>query len=239
VDEKIDIKIKVFRAIDEHELCQKYLKGHKEVLSIYYGINQVTSDNPDWPNNPEVYVITAESIIDQELLCGIRVNKVGGTQLLPVETAIGKIDPRVHTLVKKYEKGGAGELCGLWNSRKVAGKGLSFLLVRMGISILNQLEINTMFGICAELTLPMFKSMGFEIETSLGNEGEFHYPKSDLLAFSLIMKDTVNLTNADPIEREKIFTLRNVLKQKVLEKGPKGELYIEYDLSIPKSWIIN
>jgi hypothetical protein len=238
VNDKVDIKIKVFRAIDEPDLCAKYLKGHEEVLSIYYGIHKVTSNNPEWPDNPEVYVITAEAIDDGEILCGIRVNKVGGTQPLPVETAIGKIDPKIHDLIKSYGKKGAGELCGLWNSRKVAGKGLSFLLTRMGISILNQLKVNTMFGICAELTLPMFKSVGFEIERSLGNHGEFHYPKADLLAFTLIMKDTMSLEQADPVEREKIFMLRNILKQNVLEKGPKGELYIEYNLAVPRSWII-
>jgi hypothetical protein len=237
MDEEVNIKIKVFRAIDEPELCQKYLKGHKEVLSVYYGITPITSDNPGWPDNPEVYVITAESVIDQELLCGIRVNKVGGTQPLPVEVAIGKLDDRIHKLVEDHKERGAGELCGLWNSRKVAGMGLSFLLTRMGISILNQLNINTMFGICAELTLPMFKGVGFEIEESLGNKGAFNYPRSDLLAFSLIMKDTINLEKADPVERDKIFKLRNILHQKILEKGPKGQLYIEYDLSIPKSWI--
>jgi hypothetical protein len=239
MSQKVNIKIKVFRAVDEPELCQEYLKGHKEVLSIYYGITQITSDNPGWPDNPEVYVITAESANDHELLCGIRVNKVGGTQPLPVETAIGKIDSRIHDLIKNYSKNGAGELCGLWNSRKVAGRGLSFLLTRMGISILNQLEINTMFGICAELTLPMFKGVGFEIEESLGDHGAFHYPKSDLLAFSLIMKDTISLGKADVSEKEKIFNLRNILKERVLEKGPKGELYIEYDLSIPKLWIVD
>lgn len=239
MSDQVNIKIKVYRAIDEPELCKKYLKGHREVLSLYYGITQITSDNPGWPENPEVYVITAESLVDEELLCGIRVNKVGGTQPLPVEVAIGKLDSRIFDLVKEYEETGAGELCGLWNSRKVAGKGLSFLLTRMGISILNQLGINTMFGICAELTLPMFKGVGFEIEESLGNKGAFHYPKSDLLAFALILKDPIKLSKADPSERIKIFNLREMLHQKIIERGPKGELYIEYDLSIPKSWVIN
>jgi hypothetical protein len=239
MERRINIKIKVFRAVDEPELCQRYLTGHREVLSIYYGITQITSDNPEWPNNPEVYVITAESAYDHELLCGIRVNKVGGTQPLPVEVAIGKLDPGIYDLVKEHAANGAGELCGLWNSRKVAGQGLSFLLTRMGISILNQLEINTMFGICAELTLPMFEGVGFEIEKSLGNNGSFNYPKSDLLAFSLIMKDPITLSKASVSEREKIFKLRKILRENVFEKGPKGELYIEYDLSIPKSWIKN
>lgn len=232
----IKIKIKVFRAVDEPDLCQQYLVGHREVLEVY-GISKITSNNDDWMLNPKVYVITAESTTDQELLCGIRVIKAGGTQSLPVESAIGKMDPYIYELVKAHEINGAGELCGLWNSRKVAGKGLSFLLTRMGISILNQLGINTMFGICAELTLPMFKGVGFEIEESLGNKGTFYYPRADLLAYALIIKNTIDLDQADPIEREKIFNLRNILHQKILEKGPKGELYIEYDLSIPKSWI--
>ncbi|MBI3521155.1 MAG: Rv1355c family protein [Bacteroidetes bacterium] len=236
MNDKINIKIKVFRAIDEPELCQQYLVGHREVLEVY-GISKITSNNDDWTLNPKVYVITAESISNKELLCGIRVIKVGGTQPLPVESAIGNLDKRIYELVKEHAIGGAGELCGLWNSRKVAGKGLSFLLTRMGISILNQLEINTMFGICAELTLPMFKGVGFEIEKTLGNNGTFYYPRVDLLAYALIMKNTISLECANPEEREKIFELRKILQQKIFEKGPKGELYIEYNLSIPQSWV--
>lgn len=236
MNDKVEIKIKVFRAIDAPDLCEQYLIGHREVLEVF-GISKITSNNDQWIKNPEVYVITAESQVTGELLCGIRVIKVGGTQPLPVETAIGKMDSRIFDLVKAHSQKGAGELCGLWNSRKVAGKGLSFLLTRMGISILNQLEINTMFGICAELTLPMFQNVGFEIDRSLGNNGTFYYPRADLLAYALIIKNTLDLDKADPVEREKIFSLRQMLHQKIHERGPKGELYIEYDLFIPKSWI--
>jgi hypothetical protein len=236
MSDQVNIKIKVYKAVDEPELCKQYLAGHRAVLEVY-GISKITSNNDNWIYNPEVYVITAESIIDQELLCGIRVIKVGGTQALPVESAIGQLDSKIYELVKSNAETGAGELCGLWNSRKVAGKGLSFLLTRMGISILNQLGINTMFGICAELTLPMFKGVGFEIEESLGNKGTFYYPREDLLAFALIIKNTHTLEKADSSEREKIFNLREMLHQKIIERGPKGELYIEYDLSIPKSWL--
>jgi len=232
------IKIKIYRAVDEPELCRQYLIGHREVLEVY-GIGKITSNNDEWVNNPKVYVISAESVITGELLCGIRVIKVGGTQPLPVETAIGRLDAGIFELIEKNSAYGAGELCGLWNSKKVAGKGLSYLLVRMGISVLNQLEINVMFGICAELTLPMFKGVGFEVEESLGDKGTFYYPKSDLLAYALIIKNTLKLDKADAVEKEKILNMRNLLKQKVLEKGPKGELYIEYDLSIPKSWLNN
>jgi hypothetical protein len=234
----IEVKIRVFRAVDETEICQKYLEGHRNVLEIHR-ILQVTSNNDEWLKNPSVYAITAESIIDNELYGGIRVQKVGGTQRLPVEIAIEKMDPHISDLIRKYAVNGAGELCGLWNSPKVSGKGLSFLLTRMGISIVNQLQIKTMFGICAELTLPMFKKVGYEIEESLGDKGVFPYPRPDLPAFALIIKDTTTLEKADEVEREKIFELRHILKQKIIEQGPKGELYIEYDLYIPASWIKN
>jgi hypothetical protein len=233
----IQVRIKVFRAIDEVEIGKQYIKAHREVLEAY-GITKITSNNEEWIHNPYVFVITAETTTDQELLSGIRVQKVGGTQLLPVELAIGQIDPsRIYDLVKEYSSEGAGELCGLWNSRKVAGMGLSYLLTRMGISILNQLGIKTMFGICAELTLPMFKKVGFEIEESLGDKGKFQYPKPDLLAYALIMKNSITLESADTFERKKILKLRNALKENVVETGPKGGLYIEYDLFIPQSWL--
>lgn len=224
-------KFRAFRAIDDIGACQLYFKGHINVLSIF-GVTQVTSAKDDWMFNPGAYVITAESY-SGDLVGGIRIHLVGGSQPLPIEGAIGDMDPKIYAMVKEKGRTGAGELCGLWNSREVAGKGISVLLTRAGIAIATQIKALTVFGICADFTLPMFKDVGYVVETSLGNKGTFYYPKEDFNANALIM-DAINLVSANSFDRELIFDLRKNLKQTRIEKGAKITLEIAYDLFIPE-----
>jgi hypothetical protein len=227
------IRLRAFRAIDELHTCQKYFQGHSDVLKIF-GITKITSANTDWFFNPNVFVIVAESIASGKLVGGIRVQVAGGTQPLPVEDAIKELDDRILPLVHKFAAKGTGELCGLWNSREVAGMGISVILTRAGISISSQLGMKTFFGICANLTLNMFQNVGYEIERSLGDNGTFYYPKEDLLANALMIKNAETLEKANPIDREIIFNLRKNPSQQKIEIGPKGEIDIIYELFFPK-----
>jgi FtsP/CotA-like multicopper oxidase with cupredoxin domain len=76
--------------------------------------------------------------------------------------------------------------------------------------------------------------VGFEVATFLGNNGTFYYPKEDLIATAVIIKDTENLPTAEPDERTIIQDLRLNLFQHKHEQGPKGRtLDVVYDLAIP------
>lgn len=224
------LKLRAFRAINEPETCERYYEGHMNVLSIFK-VTKVTSAQKGWISNPASYVITAEDQETGEMVGGIRVHVVGGTQPLPVEEAVGSMDPHIYEMVETYGKLGAGELCGLWNARSVAGLGISVILTRAGVSIANQIRANTIFGICANFTLPMFKSVGYKLEKSLGNNGTFYYPKEDFIANALIM-EAINLEDANPYDREIINSLRQFTKQTRIEEGPKGPIEISYDLKI-------
>jgi hypothetical protein len=223
------IRFRAFRAINELDTCQRFFDDHINVLTLY-GVTKVTSANSDWFYNPGSYVVIAE-LSTGELVGGIRVHLVGGSQPLPIEEAIGEMDPKIYLLVEEYGKKGAGELCGLWNSRKVAGMGISVLLTRAGVAIATQINANTIFGICADFTLPMFKSVGYKVEESLGDHGKFYYPKEDFNANALIM-DAVSLKGASEYDKNLIFALRENTKQTRLEQGPKGPLEIAYNLEI-------
>lgn len=225
------LKVRIFRAVDEPETCLRYLIAHRHVLGLF-DILGITSNSEGWMTNPDTVVLVAESPIDGELLCGIRVQKAGIHEPLPIETAVGKLDPKTGCLVRMHTLAGAGELCGLWVSRKVAGLGLSFLLTRMAISILNQMGITTMFGICAELTLLMFQGVGFEVEESLGNAGTFCYPRNDMLAYALIMPDAIGLDCAAPADRVIIGSFRASLTGIAESAGAKGAITVEYDLRL-------
>lgn len=226
------LKFRAFRAIDEPMTCEKYLEGHINVLKDY-NITNITSNNQAWMRNPNIYCVVASWEDSDELVGGIRVQISDEDNYLPVETAIGKMDPKIHEIVSQFRiDGGVGELCGLWNAKKVAGMGISVLLTRAGISITNQLDFKTMVGICADYTLVMFSKVGFVVDNSLGNNGEFPYPNPSYTARVLGIMNAETLDTADPYDRERMSTLRENPVQSRLEIGGKDatELIIDYDL---------
>lgn len=222
---------RAFRAIDDRDSCENFLKGHINVLTDY-GITNITTNNKDWMMNPNVYVIVVEKESDKKIVGGIRVHKADGIHPLPVETAIGKIDAKIYELINSYIDSGTGELCGLWNSKEVAGMGISLLLIRAGISFVNQFGIISLFTICAEYTLPMVRRVGFVVETGLGNNGAFIYPNENYIAQVLKKLNATTIETADDIDKERILNLRENPEQKTLELINNRTLVIDYKLKL-------
>ncbi len=223
-------KLKAFRAIDQIGLCEQFAAGHAKVL-LDYGVTKVTSSSTAWFHNPAVYVIIANNTETGEVVGGVRIHVADGVTPLPMEDAISIVDERVFELVQHYIPAKTAELCGLWNSKSVAGMGIgSYYLMRAGISVTNQINLSSLFALCAPHTLKISVEKGFEVETSIGKNGTFIYPKLDLIATSIIIKDTANLPVALPEERDLIMELRAKPQITRQEVGPKGEVTVEYDL---------
>lgn len=229
------VRLRSFRAIEDKSGCEKYMDGHSKILSSI-GIHKVTSLEPTWVNSPNVFVFLVEDVIDGRVLGGGRIHKVNSFAFLPIVEAIKEMDSKVIPLVDDYDvKGGTGELCGLWNSREVAGMGFgSVFLSRAGISMTNQIGITSLFSLCAPYTVDMGKKLGFEVEHSLGNNGTFYYPKIDLLATVLILKNSEILNHAEETEKRAVFNLRNKPNQLKIENYRNRKLVIDYKLKINK-----
>jgi hypothetical protein len=225
------LKIRTFRAINDQPSCKLFAEGHAKVL-LDYGVTKVTSSSSDWFYNPSVYVMIAETTDTNEVVGGIRIQIADGKTPLPMESAISIVDNKVYNLIAKYTSGGTAELCGLWNSKTTAGLGIgSYYLMRAGISAAPALQLTTLFALCAPHTLKISVEKGFEVEKSIGKEGTFIYPKLDLVATSILIKDLENLPHALPKERDLIMQLRYQPKLTRIETGPKGDMQIDYDLS--------
>lgn len=220
-----------FTAIKDLDTCERYLDGHVQVLRDY-GITNITTNNRLWMDLPSVHGIVAE---DEEgkVVGGVRVHIADGIHPLPVEKAVGYMDPKVAHVINEYFDDGTGELCGLWNAKSVAGIGISLLLVRAGIAIVNQIRLGSLFTICGDYTMPMVRRVGFIVENGIGNNGEFFYPKDDYIARVLRKMNAETLETADEYDRDRIFDLRNNPIQHTIEQGPKGEIDIDYQLLIP------
>lgn len=161
---------------------------------------------------------------------GARVQIADGILPLPIETAIGKYDEKIYAYVKK----GSAEICGMWNSKEVAGMGIgSQVLARVGVVLGAQLPIDTYHVLCAPITTRVGKRVGFVIDESLGNNGTFFYPKDDFLATAMVINDPYELPYADPKEKLLIADLRENPIQSKIEVGPKGSYDVNYSLKIP------
>lgn len=205
------------------------MEGHSRLLEIHYGVAKITSSDAAWMHHDNTYVVVAESEDKEKIYGGARVQVADKSLLLPIESAIGKYDKKIHDLAVS----GTCEICGLWNSMEVAGFGIgSIFMARVGVVITLQLKMNAIFFLCAPVTVKIGKRIGGVIETELGNNGNFYYPKDDFVATAMIIKDCEQLSQADPKERKKIFDLYEDPMQTVVETGPRGTLEIDYQLKI-------
>lgn len=203
------IHLRAYRAIEEESSCLNFAHGHRKVLEGF-NLGNITTNNYDWAYNPNVYVVEAVDPETGELLGGIRVQVADGIHDLPVEEAVQHFDPKVSDMVKHYAlNGGTSELCGLWNSRtKAPNTGITMNLVIAGIAICNQLPITSIFTIVASYTLKIALRLGYRVETSLGDNGEFSYPNSNYIARVLSMNpQTLDHTYA--VIKERILELRD------------------------------
>src|SRR3546814_764545 len=228
------IQIRTFKAPDDPEACDKFIVGHQKLLEIF-GISKITSNRQDWVDDEKTIVILVEDKDTHAVYGGARVQMVSNQFSLPIETAIGKYDERIYEMINQDQiRGGTCEICGLWNSREVAGMGIgSYILSRVGVAITKQLPVVSLFVLCAPITVKMGLRLGCTVERELGNEGLFYYPKDDLIATVMRLKDINDLSLATDLERGKILSLRQEPHQLVVERGPKGSFEVEYNLSIP------
>ena len=96
-----------------------------------------------------------------------------------------------------------------------------------------QIGLDSLFGLCAPYTVKMAQSVGYEIEHGIGNNGTFYYPKLDLVATVLILRDLENLSAADEENKTAIMSLRENLKGVRIEELRNKKIEIHYDIEIP------
>lgn len=227
-----EIRIRAFRTTEDEETCLKFVAGHQKVLENH-GIYNVNSSG--WMYNPSVFVIVVETLDKTKLFGGARVHGADGIHPLPIEEATGPMDSRVYDVVKHYSQFGACELCGLWNSKEVAGLGIgSFMPSIAAVALTKLVGINILFALCSPLTTRFKDWIGGKILTSVGNNGTFYYPKLDLLATVLFSDGLADLPLTAPRVRDKMVYLRENPRCVIREKSPFKNQYVDihYDMQI-------
>src|SRR5690606_19963768 len=154
-------EVKVFRAIDDEDACNRYIDGHRKVLEAY-GVTKVTSANVKWKNDPFTYVIIVESEDQTKVYGGGRIQIQSKEVRMPMEGAIAILDKKIHPYVDALGDNNVAEFCGLWNSKEVAGYGIgSIFLGRVGVAITTQIDIKNLMALCSPATLRNCLKVGF------------------------------------------------------------------------------
>ncbi|PZX51467.1 hypothetical protein [Algoriphagus chordae] len=201
-------KLIAFRAINDPERCQKFIEGHRQVLESI-GVKKVTSANNSWVNNPDVIVVIVESDEDGLIYGGARIHKANSSYPLPMVEAIEELDSSIKEVIEKDIDAGTGEICGMWNSRKITGMGIGAIFMSKAcLALTPKLELTSLYALFAPVTVKLGLEMGYEVLTQVGNNGTFYYPKLDLIATAMKMYDAVNLPMTTQDHRDSIFQIR-------------------------------
>ncbi|MEZ4721669.1 MAG: hypothetical protein R2813_07335 [Flavobacteriales bacterium] len=232
--DRANVIIRAFRAVDNPELCLRFIEGHEKVLTSI-GVDKLTSADYSWMKNPAAYVVLCTSLDGQKAYGGARVHVCGGNQELPLVSGVIEMDPTINEKVNAAKPMGTGELCGLWNSLEVAGMGIGAIyVVRAAVAIISQLGIRSCFALCSPMGAKISKRFGYEIRKDIGNKGTFYYPKQDLLATMVFLEDALNLSGTPEDEKAKILELRDNPDLQIIEVNRGKEANITYDLDLEK-----
>lgn len=229
----MNVKIRAFRAIDDEETCRRYFQGHKQVLEDH-GFTHLKTNTENWFYNPNVIVLVAENMETGELVGGVRLEKATRDYELPTVKALKKIDPKIIPFVEKYIDDGIAEGCGLWNAKSVSGKRVSVLLVRAATAVSTQIEITRLLAFLAKYTSYIILRMGFLRQTSLGFNGDYHYPNEYFIANVYLNEYIEDLRFARPEDRNKMMALRENLNLQIIEHEADAPIMVHYDLKIIK-----
>ncbi len=220
---------RAFRAVEDSESSKAFHDGHTKILTEL-GIVSLTSSYPIWMEDPNVLVINVTQE-NGEVVGGIRVHKYDGSFELPIMSAIKDQDSGIVDFIEsKKILSGVAESCGLWNSKKVFGRGLSPLLARSSVSLTSSFDVNCLVCFSAPYTLKMIKSLGFNEIQSVGENGKLPYPTEKFISSALFIDDIYKIETATPENLERITSLITTPKQIFLESSQGKEIEIDYNL---------
>lgn len=217
-----------FKAVEDPVRCEKFIEGHRQVLESI-GVKKVTSANNDWVNNPDVIVVIVESDEDGNVYGGARIHKANDRFPLPMVEAIEELDKSIKQVISKDLDAGTGEICGLWNSRKITGLGIGAIFMSKAcLALTPKLGLSSLYALFAPTTVKLGLEMGYEILTEVGNNGTFYYPKLDLIATAMKLHDAVNLPKTSEEHRASIFEIRDN-KRLIIQENYRGrEVTLDY-----------
>lgn len=227
------IILKAFRAPDQPELCAEFLREHRKVLEDF-GIENVSTNTDTWMHDPGAYMIVAlhESL---GMVGGIRLQLAAENVPLPMEEAIGKLDPRVAPALEALRAKGNGEVCSLWNANRYANMGVPVLLSQAVTAMASMAGVQHMVCLVAHYTQRHPRRNGFVVMNEVGEQGCFSYPIPSIKAIAMVNNDTLLLSDASQTQRHTIYSIRMRPRQVRVESPASTPLEVHYEMCLDHS----
>ena len=203
-----ELSVRAYCAPDAVWNCREHAAAHARVLALH-GLGNITSAKQAWWENPRTFALLLEDSKSGEPLGGVRLQRWGNGQALPIETALTSVDPDVHSWIACFAAHGVGELCGLWCSPKLQGFQLGAVLTRMGLALAARLRTHTLFALCDSSKADTNCALGFTRDAALADRGTFEYPRPGLRAQVLKVPNTWRLSAATTENRVAINYYRD------------------------------
>jgi hypothetical protein len=200
------LTIRAFRAVDDHETCIRYLMEQIRVLEDI-GVSSVIKPDVSWCTDPDVIVVIAESPT-LGVVAGIRLHVACTGTVLPMEHAVMKFDPSISPLLQRLQEHRTGEVAGLWNAHRFAGRGVPFLLFQAVVAVASQLRISSMVTFVAEYVAQYAAQCGFRMMSELVDGGDYAYPVPSIHTHAMVLDDPMALSRAHDDVRRRILGLR-------------------------------
>lgn len=214
--------IKVYKTSDHIEQLRNNYLGHKKVLNDYGVTNIIYNLN----THPKIYLITLEIEKTGEIVGGVKVHLNNEDIPLPIVKSLGKLDDRIEKIVQ----GNCAEICGLWNAKKVAGFGISKLLIKFAIAFCIEFKIQTLYSIIAEYTIELMKDFGF----TLYSDKKITFSDS-YITRALGVLDIGEVIKENLLNQKEILEIHKNKKGEFLSQIKEGQnLKINYNISIPR-----
>ena len=224
------ITLKAFRAPDQPELCQEFMREHRKVLEDF-GIQNVSTNNERWMSDPNAFIIVALHG-SLGMVGGIRLQVASETEPLPMEEAVGKMDPLVKEELEALRVHGNGEVCSLWNANRYGNMGIPVILSQAVTAMATMANVKRMVCLVAHYTQRHPKRNGFVVMDTVGDKGCFSYPIPSIKAISMVNKDTMLLADASNDQRQLIYSLRLRPKQVRIEAPNSTPMEVHYEMQI-------
>jgi hypothetical protein len=225
----LEFNIKIFKPISNQALSLRYAEGHRKVLADF-GIENVTTNNDVWISNEFTLGIVATSVLDNSVQGGVRLHFRNPYVPLPLSQALGYLEPNLNSWLLSHPESTLAEICGLWNSKKVFGRGLSFFLTRSAVACARIHGVGRIVGLAAPYTREMSESVGFQIASELGSNGLFTYPNERHTASVMEIQDPKNVRSASVLNQLRIKSLSDHPIQTFHETYRNNRTIISYNL---------
>lgn len=228
---ELDFILSLHRACDDFSLCENFVLGHRQLLSV----NDVDLGPIDtsWFNSTNVYLLVVKRAGLDEILGGSKLVIYDNNGNLPLLKLLNDDYPELVDYLNEYSDKGLVEISGLWNSRSVAGLGLgSEQLIRTSIAICGLLEIATVVTFCSPFVTRFAELYGFSPLSKFGMNGSIPFPDERWMSTINILSDPHIMSRAEDKEREIIFNLREEPNQTRKFNSRGKEITIKFELKL-------